>query len=272
VRRQARRASGIQDELDLRVRSRTAELAEANRSLYGEIDRRKMIEAELRLQSAHLSEAQRFANLGSWSGTSRAHGHLVGPALGSMVCSPASSAAPSNISSVCCTKTIANASVRDHQAYQTGQPFRLEERIMRPDGEIRQLECSGEVIRDDRGNAVRMLGICQDVTEQKQTATSLRNIENQYRLMIESVQDYASTCRSRSNISSWTPRAADQAICGGRSLGSHFGRFYIDDDREAGCRSVRCGSPSTKAIRGRGLARAPGRHAFLGERRHRSDP
>jgi len=39
---------------------------------------------------------------------------------------------------------------------------------VRPGGEIRYLQSSGEVVTDAQGQAVRMLGICQDVTDRRQ--------------------------------------------------------------------------------------------------------
>jgi PAS domain S-box-containing protein len=51
-------------------------------------------------------------------------------------------------------------------ALATGEPFDFRERIIRPDGEVRVLHSQGEVVRDADGKAVRLFGVCQDVTEQ----------------------------------------------------------------------------------------------------------
>lgn len=51
------------------------------------------------------------------------------------------------------------------QAYQSGQPYEMEERIIRPDGTERILSSNGIVIKDDAGTPVRMTGICWDVTD-----------------------------------------------------------------------------------------------------------
>jgi PAS domain S-box-containing protein len=50
---------------------------------------------------------------------------------------------------------------------QAGKPFEMEERIIRTDGAIRHLFTRGEVATDANGASVRMLGICQDITERK---------------------------------------------------------------------------------------------------------
>jgi diguanylate cyclase (GGDEF)-like protein/PAS domain S-box-containing protein len=52
-------------------------------------------------------------------------------------------------------------------AYETRQAYALEHRIVRPDGAIRILRGRGEVITDDAGVPLRMLGTGQDVTIEK---------------------------------------------------------------------------------------------------------
>jgi PAS domain S-box-containing protein len=51
------------------------------------------------------------------------------------------------------------------QAYATGEPYEMIERIVRPDGEIRYLSSNGQVVTDETGAPVRMRGTCIDITE-----------------------------------------------------------------------------------------------------------
>ncbi len=53
------------------------------------------------------------------------------------------------------------------RAYQTGEPFAFDHRIVRPDGEVRTLHGRGRVLLDDEGRPVRMIGSGQDITERK---------------------------------------------------------------------------------------------------------
>ncbi|HLY33006.1 MAG TPA: PAS domain-containing protein, partial [Jatrophihabitantaceae bacterium] len=55
-------------------------------------------------------------------------------------------------------------SIHQH-AYQTGEPYEMVERIVRPDGSVRYLASNGEVIMDESGTPVRMRGTCVDITE-----------------------------------------------------------------------------------------------------------
>jgi signal transduction histidine kinase len=51
--------------------------------------------------------------------------------------------------------------------------------IVRPDGEIRHLQSTGQVIRHGCGAAVQMTGICQDVTDYKQAQGALESAREQ---------------------------------------------------------------------------------------------
>ena len=51
------------------------------------------------------------------------------------------------------------------QAYATGEPYEMVERIVRPDGEVRHLASNGQVVTDENGNPLRMRGTCIDITE-----------------------------------------------------------------------------------------------------------
>jgi PAS domain S-box-containing protein len=60
------------------------------------------------------------------------------------------------------------------QAFQDHGSYHMEERIVRPDGEIRILDSTGEVSCDDEGNPVRMYGICRDITAQRRAEEEAR--------------------------------------------------------------------------------------------------
>jgi PAS domain S-box-containing protein len=172
----------IQDELNQRVERRTAALSTANLALQEEIDRRKQAEEALDRQTKHLLEAQRLAKLGSWDrdlehnkvvwseqmyeifGVERGH-ELAGTFDGYL-----KRVHPDD-----------RDRVRDEvqQAIRAGGGFHGERRIVRPNGEIRHLQTRVEVIRNEAGRAVRMHGICLDVTDRKQTEIALERTREQ---------------------------------------------------------------------------------------------
>jgi PAS domain S-box-containing protein len=52
--------------------------------------------------------------------------------------------------------------------------FAFEERIVRPDGEVRELRSHGEVVRDEAGRPLKVIGVCLDITEHKAAEAALR--------------------------------------------------------------------------------------------------
>jgi PAS domain S-box-containing protein len=60
------------------------------------------------------------------------------------------------------------ATVRGEREYDA------EFRILRPDGTVRNIKANGIVIRDEDGEAIRMIGLNQDITEQKIMEAQLR--------------------------------------------------------------------------------------------------
>jgi PAS domain S-box-containing protein len=59
------------------------------------------------------------------------------------------------------------------QAYRSCEPFDFEERIVRPDGEIRVLQSQGQW-SFEQGSPVKLIGICHDITERKRVEQQLR--------------------------------------------------------------------------------------------------
>jgi PAS domain S-box-containing protein len=59
------------------------------------------------------------------------------------------------------------------QAYEERRDYRIEERIVRPDGAVRLLSSWGHMITNDAGEPVKIIGSCQDVTEIRATMAEL---------------------------------------------------------------------------------------------------
>lgn len=59
------------------------------------------------------------------------------------------------------------------RAVHEGQSFRMRERIVRPDGEIRVLDSVGEPLRDPAGRIIGLSGACRDVTEEHRADVAL---------------------------------------------------------------------------------------------------
>jgi diguanylate cyclase (GGDEF)-like protein/PAS domain S-box-containing protein len=60
-------------------------------------------------------------------------------------------------------------------ALASGEPYALDHRIVLPDGTVRVVHESAEVVLDAQGQATRMIGTVQDVTARKQAEQALRD-------------------------------------------------------------------------------------------------
>lgn len=62
---------------------------------------------------------------------------------------------------------------------QVDHPYSVEHRVVRPNGEQRIVHEQGLVYRDNKGNAMRMIGAVLDITEQKQAETEILNLNKE---------------------------------------------------------------------------------------------
>ncbi|MGZ5912097.1 MAG: MASE1 domain-containing protein, partial [Reyranella sp.] len=204
-----------QAELDRRVRERTAELNEAN---------------------AHLMEAQRLGNLGSWSWDIVNNRISWSDQLFEIygVSAERFSGTLDEFMNFIHPDDRAQVGASVSKALKSGKSFSHEERIVRPDGSVRHLHSAGEVIRDGNGGAVRMLGVCVDVTERKQAEQALRESEQSYRLLLKGARDYGIyMLDTDGRVRSWNDGAhrikgyeADEII------GRHFRVFLPEEERK----------------------------------------
>jgi PAS domain S-box-containing protein len=78
---------------------------------------------------------------------------------------------------------------REHYAQAVAglRPYDIEYRIVRPNGEIRYIHSRGSIQRDETGKPVKMLGTGQDITERVQAEMALRESEQRFRQVTESI-------------------------------------------------------------------------------------
>jgi PAS domain S-box-containing protein len=170
-----------QDRLNQQVDARTAALSATNRALREEVEHRKRVEAELGQQRLHLVEAQRLAKLGSWVRDLENDTATWSDQLCDIYGMKPGEFAGGFQDFVAMVHPDDRERVQREfaEARKSGQGFHAERRILRPSGEVRYLQIQVEVAKDDSGRVVRMLGICRDVTEQREAENALERTREQ---------------------------------------------------------------------------------------------
>ncbi|HYJ78778.1 MAG TPA: PAS domain S-box protein, partial [Longimicrobiaceae bacterium] len=217
------------DELEQRVLERTAELRQ-------EVEQRAMTEAGLRESEAlfrtvveNLHEAVlltdlrgvvTFASARVADVTGYAPEELVGRRAGELMLSPAELA----------------ASDRRLEARGRGESARWEVPITRKDGTTAWVEAIGTAILNEAGETVGGLDAVADVTERRRAAQELQAVQERFRMMVETVRDYAIVALDPDGyVVSWN--AGAERITGYAAeeiLGRRISVFYAPEEVAAG--------------------------------------
>ncbi len=97
-----------------------------------------------------------------------------------------------------------------HQhAYATGEPYKMIERIVRPDGEVRYLSSNGEVLMGATGTPERMRGTCIDITDRVLAEEQRELSAARFRGLVESAPDALLVLDEEGRVLEANPRALE---------------------------------------------------------------
>lgn len=120
-------------------------------------------------------------------------------------------------------RDMVNEAVR--ATLELGAPYAIDHRIVRLDGEVRIIRETAEVVRDPQGKPMRMSGLVQDVTEQRQTEQTLR--DKDAHLEFIAYHDALTTLPNRALLM----ERLHHAVHRGEREGGRMALLFIDLDR-----------------------------------------
>ena len=141
-----------------------------------DITDRRLAEQALGEQRALLAEAQKVAGVGSWEWDPESGRVAWSDELYRIYGVARESFQPSfeNYLERVHPEDRQNSGAMMARALMDGRGFSMQERIVRPGGEVRYLRSQGEVARNERGKPIKVFGACLDVTEQRHSERALR--------------------------------------------------------------------------------------------------
>jgi PAS domain S-box-containing protein len=119
----------------------------------------------------------------------------------------------------------------------SGKPFEMVFPLRGADGTFRPFLTLVTPLKDEAGQVVRWFGTNTDISGQVDAEARSRSaLEERYRLLIESMSDYAIfTLDPTGVVTSWNPGAEQlKGYAPHEIIGQHFSRFYTEENRAAG--------------------------------------
>ncbi len=150
---------------------------------------RRQAEEALKLNEERYELAQRAANIGSWDWDIRTNAlhwsDRIEPIFGF---SKGKFGATYQAFLQCVHPEDRQFVVNSVNAcVEEAKDYAIEHRIVWPDGTVRWVSETGDVIRDENGKAIRMLGVVQDITERKRAEEEIRKSERKFSTIFESI-------------------------------------------------------------------------------------
>ena len=122
------------------------------------------------------------------------------------------------------------------RVFRQGEVRDYELEIRHRDGHFTPVLYNATVYRDEAGEVIGVFAAARDISERKRAEETLRESEARFRMIAESVKDYAIILLNPDGtVASWN--AGAERIKGYRAeeiVGKHFACFYTEEDAKAG--------------------------------------
>lgn len=183
-----------------------------------DVTERKQVEEKLKRSTADLAQAQQIAGMGSWVWDLRTNQVQCSDEMYRIL-----GLVPGNPDSVTYETFLSRVHPDDRESTESQLIVAGEKREFSPfvyrtvpiDGTVRSIQAYGEVICDETGQPVKMIGVDQDITERKQAEEAL----HYQATLLENVSDAVISADMKFVVRSWNRAAetlygwtADEAI------------------------------------------------------------
>lgn len=149
---------------------------------------RRRVENLLRENERRLMLAQQFGRIGTWDWDLRS-GHDVWSDVAREIFGVAEAAGEIEFMTHVHPHDRAAVERAVQDCLNRGTPYNIEHRIVRPDGSVRWVAERGNVIRDEQGAPVRMLGLSMDITDRKLAELALAEEKERLAVTLRSIGD-----------------------------------------------------------------------------------
>jgi diguanylate cyclase (GGDEF)-like protein/PAS domain S-box-containing protein len=197
---------------------------------FRDIGRHKQVEDALRASQARLAEAQRVARLGNWVWDIPSGIVWWSDEIYRIFGLRRQETDPTYDTFLGCVHPEDRQAVIDsvEAAVHQGRPYRIDHRVIRPDGSIVYVHEKGEITREN-GRAVRMMGTVQDVSEHRRIEDDLQ----QQAQILGQIRDSIVSTDLDGVVTTWN-RGAEKIFgyTAEEALGRHISFVYPDEERE----------------------------------------